>query len=173
MLVDLEERTRLSPARVARAEDGRVQLEFPDELAWATVALAYPYAPAVNDDVLAIGQNGTWYVIGVLRGSGKTNLTVPGDLTIRAPSGAIEIAAARGVRIKAPTVQVVADKLDLAARAAFERFAQATRWVKETFQLRAGRLRSRVEGTYDLKAERIVERADGDVKIDGNQIKLG
>src|SRR4051812_37154949 len=99
MLLDLERSPRLSPARVVRVENGRVQLEFPDELAWAAVALAFPYAPAADDEVLAIGQDDTWYVIGVLRGSGTTNLTVPGNLTIRAPSGAIELAAARGVRI--------------------------------------------------------------------------
>lgn len=173
MLLDLEQHARLSPARIYRIDGTRVQLEFPDEFIWATVALAYPYAPTVNDTVLAIGQGEAWYVIGVLQGSGKTSLTVPGDLAIRAPFGAIELNAARGVKIKSPAVQIIAGKLDVFAHAIVERFANATRWVKETFQIRAGRQRTRVEGTYDLKAERIVERAEGDVKIDGNQIKLG
>jgi hypothetical protein len=151
----------------------RVQLEFPDELAWATVALASPYQPAVEDSVLAIGQGGSWYVIGVLKGSGKTTLSVPGDLAILAPAGRIELASARGVKIKSPAVQIVADNLQFCARSIFERFAHATRWVKQTFQIRTGRLRARVDATYDIKADRILERAEGDVKIDGRQIHLG
>lgn len=173
MLLELEQQTRLSPANVLCVDGERVQLEFPDEIAWAAVALAYPYSPVVGDSVLAIGQNGSWYVIGVLKGCGKTTLTVPGDLAIRSATGAIELDAPKGVKLKSPTVQIAADKLEVAARSVFERFAHATRWVKETFQIRTGRLRTRVDGKYDLKAERIVERAEGDVKIDGAQIKLG
>lgn len=173
MLVTLEQTTYLGPARVLRVLGHRAQLELPDELVWATVALAYPYQPAPDDSVLAVGQAGTWYVIGVLRGTGTTTLTVPGDLALRAPRGAIELTAAKGVRIKSPVVEVLANKLEILARDVLERFESATRWVKEEFQLRTGQLRTRVESTYDLRAERILERAEGDVKIDGRQIDLG
>ena len=173
MLLELEQPTRLSPARILQVDCQRVQLEFPDEFVWADMALAIPYQAAVGDTVLAIGQGEAWYVIGVLQGSGRTTLAVPGDLSIRSASGAIELTAPKGIRLKSPTVRLVSDKLEVMARSVFERFAHATRWVKETFQLRSGRLRTRVDGTYDMKAERIVERASGDVKIDGEQIKLG
>jgi Protein of unknown function (DUF3540) len=169
----IEQHTRLSPARVLRVEHHRVQLELSGSPAWATMALAYPYEPASGDIVLAIGQEGAWYVIGVLHGSGRTSMTVPGDFSIRAPAGAIELTAARGVTIKSPSVQVFAGKLELLARSLFERFDQATRKVVGTLQIRSGRLRTRVGGVYELRAERIVERADGDVKIDGREIKLG
>lgn len=173
MLLELEQQTRLTPARVLCTEDNRVQLELPDERAWAVVALAYPYEPVRGDTVLAIGQDGAWYVIGVLQGSGKTSMTVPGDLCIRAPFGAIELTAAQCVKIKSPAVQIVAGKLELLARSVVERFTHARRWVTETFEIRTGRLRTRVKGTFDLKADRILERADGDIKIDGRQVKLG
>jgi hypothetical protein len=173
MLLELQQQTRLSPARVRRVAGQRLQLEMDDEWVWGVLALAYPYTPALDDRVLAIGQDGDWFVIGVLQGTGKTTLTVPGDLCLRAPSGAIELDAGREVKIKGPTVQINAAKLEMRARTVFERFTNVTRWVKETFQIRAGRLRARVEGTYDLKADRIIERADGDVKIDGREIKLG
>jgi hypothetical protein len=55
----------------------------------------------------------------------------------------------------------------------FERFTEATRWVEEAFQLRAGRLRTRVDGDYDLAADRIRATAEHDVKIDGSKIHLG
>ena len=45
MLLELQQQTSLSPARVLRVAGHRVQLEFPDELTWAVVALAYPYQP--------------------------------------------------------------------------------------------------------------------------------
>jgi hypothetical protein len=173
MLLEVEQPTRLGPARVLNVSGERVQLEFPDELTWAVVALAFPYQPAAGDTVLAIGQGGSWYVIGVLQGSGKTTVVVPGDLAIRAPAGAIELISAGGVKIKSPMVQIVAGKLEVLAQSVFERFTRATRWVKETFQVRSGRLRARVEGAYDVQAERILERAAGDVKIDGRKIHLG
>ena len=173
MLLELEQQTRLGPARVVRAEGNRVQLELANEMVWAVVALAYPYQPVSGDSVLIIGQDGMWYVIGVLKGSGTTNLTVPGDLCIRAPFGAIELTGARLVRITSSAVQIKAGKLDLLARSVVERFVHAHRWVTETFQIRSGRFRTRVKGRYDLTADRIQERADGDVKIDGRQIKLG
>jgi hypothetical protein len=173
MLLELEQQTWLGPARVLRAAGNRVQIELPDEIAWASVAVACPYQAAVGDSVLAIGQRGSWYVIGVLEGTGKTIIKVPGDLAILAPAGKIEIKSGREVRIKSPAVRIVAGKLEAMARSIFERFAQATRWVKETFQLRSGRYRARVEGTYDVQADRIVERAEDDVIIDGREIKLG
>jgi hypothetical protein len=173
LIAQQEQTTYLGPAQVLKATGNRAQLEMPDELAWATVALASPYQLAVGDTVLAIGQGGAWYVIGVLRGTGKTTFMVPGDLDIRAPRGSIELTSAKGVRIKSPVVELLADKLEVLAKSVFERFEDATRWVKDAFQLRVGRLRTRVESTYDLKANRILERAEEDVKIDGRKIDLG
>jgi len=169
----LEQQTTLRPARVVCTDRHRVQLELPGERVWATMALAFSYEAVNGDTVLAIGQEGEWYVIGVLQGSGKTTMTVPGDFSIRAPAGAIELSAARGVQIKSPSVQVIADKLEMLARSLVERFDHATRRVVGMFQVSSGRLRTRVGSTYDLKAGRILERADGDVKIDGREIKLG
>ncbi len=68
------------------------------------IVLACPYEPAIGDRVLDLGQDGAWNVIGVLQGTGKTTLTVPGDLAIRAPAGAIESSSGRAVKIKSPTV---------------------------------------------------------------------
>jgi hypothetical protein len=169
----LEESTYLGPARVHRVAGNRLQLEFPDELPWAILALAYPYQPAVGDTVLAAGQGQNWYVIGVLNGTGKTTLMVSGDFEVLAPRGRIRLVAGKGVQVKSPKVGITADKFELVARRAMEQFAEATRWIKEAFQIRAGRIRTQVEGDYRLKAKRINERADEDVKIDGNKIHLG
>jgi hypothetical protein len=173
MLLQQETTTTLSPARITRVAGPWVQLEFPDERLWARLALAFPYQPAEGDQVLAIGQGLSWYVIGVLQGTGKTIFTVPGDLEIQAPRGRIELGAAREVAIQSAHVSIRASKLEILARTVLESFVQATRWVKGAFRLRLGRMHALVKSTYQVQAERILERAAEDVHIDGKQIDLG
>jgi len=169
----LEQGTYLGPARVCQVAGSRIQLEFPDELPWATLALAYPYQPAAGDVVLAAGQGRNWYVIGVLKGTGKTTILVPGDFEVIAPRGNISLVAGKKLEVKSPEVQITAGKLGLFARSVLEHFTDATRWVKEAWQIRAGRLRTQVERDYRISAQRINARADEDVKIDGDKIHLG
>ena len=173
MLAAIETIQYLGPARVAAVAGSRVKLEIFDERVWAVMALAAPYRPEIDDVVLAISQADACYVIGVIKGKGKTTLTVPGDLDICAPRGRIELSAANGVRLKSAEVSIVADRLEVLARSAFERFGEVTRWVKGAFQLRAGRVRTHIETEYDICAERILQRARKDVKIDGQKIHLG
>ena len=163
----------LGPARVLEVDGNRAKLDVPNDQVWAVAALGGLYQIAVNDEVLAIGQDGAWYVVGVIRGRGTTALTVPCNLVIGAPRGSIELNAAKGVTVKSPSVTIAATRLELLARSAFERFNDATCWVKEAFQVQAGRIRTRVDGDYDLKADRILEVAENDVTIDGTKIHLG
>jgi ABC-type molybdenum transport system ATPase subunit/photorepair protein PhrA len=169
----LEQSTYLGPARVHRVAGSRIQLEFPDELPWAMLALAYPYQPTVGDTVLAAGQGQNWYVIGVLQGTGKTTLMVPGDFEVLAPKGHINLIAGKGFQVKSPEVRITAGKLELVAKRISERFLDATHWVKNSWHIRAGRVRTEVEGNYQVKAKRIIERAEEDVRIDGEKIHLG
>lgn len=171
MLTELS--ARIGAAQVLEAADRRVRLRIDGEEAWADLALAFPYRAAAGDTVLALGQESKWYVIGVLRGRGVTSFTAPGDLELNAPNGSIGLKAADGVRIEAPQVALKADRLELAARSVFERFVHAYRRIAGVFQLRAGRVRTVVTEAYDLRAGRIAERADGDVRIDGDKIYLG
>ena len=116
MYLELEQTTRLQPGRVLRVAGTRVQLRCGGETVWARMALAYPYQAAVGDQLLAIGQEEDWYVIGVLQGSGTTTLTVTGDLRIDAPRGSIELNAAQGLHIRGTTVLVATHDRDLIAR---------------------------------------------------------
>src|SRR5882762_2765451 len=134
--LSLDHGTYLGPARVRQLAGNRVQLEFPDELPWALLALAFPYEPAPGDIVLAAGQGHTWYVIGVLQGAGKTTFSVPGDFEILAPRGRIHLLAGKGFQLKSPEVRITAGKLELVARRVFERFENAARWVRQTLQVR-------------------------------------
>lgn len=163
----------LGPARVCEVSSHWVRLEFPDELPWAMLALAYPYQPAVGDTVLAAGQSHKWYVIGVLQGTGKTTFAVPGDFEVLAPRGRISLIAGKAFQVKSPEVKITAGKLEVIARRVFERFTDAVRWVKGAWQLRAGRVRTHVGGDYQVNADRIIQRADQDVRIDGDKVHLG
>ena len=169
----LEQTTYLGPARVLESAGGRVRLALHEQEAWALLALAYPYRPEAGDIVLAVGQDETFWVIGVVRGTGVTSFVAPGSIVFSAPSGSIELSAGHGVRIKAPEVEVKAGRLRLAAKSAIEKFGNAWRWVRETLQVRAGRTRTVVSEDCTLRAERILERATGTVTIDGEKINLG
>ena len=165
--------TYLGPARIVQIESDRVQLAFPDQLVWAHLAIAFPYQPAVDDVVLAVGQDDSWYVIGVLKATGDTVIRVAGNLKLEAPFGKIELKSAEEISLLSANVRVVADRIDVLARTLAEKFQTATRWVKELFHVRAGSMHSQVNETYRVHAGRIVERAAGDVRIDGEKIHLG
>jgi hypothetical protein len=173
MITHLAPSTYLGPARVAATQGNRVQLAFPDQEVWATLALAFPYEPVAGDSVLAIGQDDQWYVIGVLSGTGPTTLVAPGDLKLVAPRGKIQITATEGVEITAPTVRTVAQRLETVAQTAIEKFTDATRWVTRLLHVSAGESQSVTEGTHRTKAKRIVGQAEGEVKFNGDKILLG
>jgi len=172
-MITLESTTYLGPARVLQAAAGRIKLELPDEHAWALCALAFPYRPEIGDLVLAVGKSAQWYVIGVLKGSGMTTLVAPGDMTLATPRGRLVLEAADGIEMRGPSIRVATNRWEVIANNVTERFVEAVRWVRGAFQIRAGRLRTRVEGAYDMQAESIREIADQDVRIDGKSIDLG
>lgn len=173
LAISCEQGTQLGPARVVTVAGKRVLLSLEDRHVWAVLALAGPYEPVADDVLLALGAADQWYAIGVLSGKGKTTFTAPADLELRAPSGKIELVAGQGVTIRAPSVSILAQGLKVAAQSVIERFEQARRWVTGTSEVHAGRSRTVVDESYRIQAGRIVERADGDVKIDGRKIRLG
>src|SRR5262249_38916120 len=135
----------LGPARVAVAAGRKVQVETPNDYVWAELALAMPYQPQRDDTGPGIGHDPGWDGVGAPHRAGPMNLVAPGDVTIAAPNGRIELNAGRGVRVRGPLVQLVAESLELSAKTVFEKFVKATRWVKDAFQLRAGRVRTAVK----------------------------
>lgn len=171
MLLDTSLGARLCSGRVRKVVTDRVVVALDDADVSARVAVPL-YQPAPDDEVLIARQESECFVIGVLRISGPAVLLAPGPLKVRA-CGAIEIASAAEARLTAPKVSLEASALQVIARSVSERFEQARRWVRECFQIRAGRLRADVDGACEIQADRIVQRADRDVKIDGESIDLG
>jgi hypothetical protein len=166
----------LCRARVLQAECGRLLIQpddDPGKQVWAESAVAHCYEPVPGDLVLAIGQRGCHYVVGVIQGTGNWRITAPGNVEIRAPRGRIGLVARHGVHLEGDELSLTAGRLTVVANTLIERLAEATRWVRGACQVRAGRMRLAVEDDYRLKAGRIHQRADHDVKIDGSKIHLG
>jgi len=162
----------LGPATILAIQGNRVHLETPDAFPWATMAMAQGYEPQEGDQVLAITRGKEWYVIGLIQGTGRSSFTVPGDLEFRAPRGRIDFVSRDGVSLRSRAVELVADTMEFTARSIFERFVDATRWVKDAIHTRAGRTDTVVEGDSHLQAGEIIEQAEGDVRIDGKTIHL-
>jgi hypothetical protein len=171
MPVLVESTVRLGPAQVTDVKEDRVLLEMPDRKAWARLAVAYPYQAVPGDLVLAIG-NEDLYVIGVLHGSGQTRFCAPGDLELSA-SGRILLRSQTAIELRSPEVRLRAERLELVAKTLVEKMVGCYRWVKDTIQVRSGRMRIIVDGHHSVAAERIIEHATKDVKINGRKILLG
>jgi hypothetical protein len=169
----LESKVYLGPARVTEVISGRLRLALPECEAWAILAIAYPYKPRVGDLVLTISQGKEYFVIGVLQGTGLITFTAPGDIQFHAPNGKIDLVSTKGISVRAPGVTIQATNLEFRAKTIIEKFVSAHRWIRETFQLRAGRIRTLVESSYRIRAEKIIERAKKTVHIDGEKIHLG
>jgi hypothetical protein len=137
------------------------------------LALAGFYAPALDDIVLAIGQEDDYYVIGVIRTHGKVTLTFPADLEIQAPRGRIDVLSGREIRFRSPRMSLSAVDLEVLARTIRESFTSAYRRVRDLFKIRAGQMSTDVDESCHLYAERIVEKAQKEVLIDGESINLG
>lgn len=169
----VETGTFLGPARVTEVVGSSLRLAFEDRKVEAVLAVSYPYRPVVGDIVLAIGQDEAFYAIGVIQGNGTTEFVAPGPIVFHAPRGPIELLSTEGIRLRSREVEIHSERLEVNSRSILERCVDAFRWIRNAFQLRAGRVQEVVDGKYSLSAERISERADRDVKIDGEKIHLG
>jgi hypothetical protein len=163
----------LGPARVLAVEGNRVLVALPEAKAWATPAFAQGYSPVANDVLLVIGQDESFFAIGVLQGRGKTTLTAHGDLELRAPHGSIDLLARDGIRLRAGLVQIAAKTWDAVAETVRQRFHEFRCQVRGVLRWRAARAETDVDEVHRTTAKRIVQRAKEDVSIDGEKIHLG
>lgn len=163
----------LGPARALTVAGRRVLVALPEAKAWATLALAHGYDPVPGDVLLVLGQEESFYVIGVLSGRGRTRITAHGDLELRAPHGHIALEARDGISLRAGFVRLVAKAWDAVLETVRQRCRSMLIQVLGTSRVRAARLDTAVDGTCRTTADRIVQRAATDVHVDGEKIHLG
>lgn len=92
----------------------------------------------------------------------ESNLTTK-EVGVRADLVSLE---AQRVRTRAGSVELEADSL-------VQRVGSLTRWVRDLAQLRAGRLRSIVTGSWISRSGRADLRSKETFKVDGDRIHLG
>lgn len=134
--------------------------------------------------------------------TGKTTLTVAeGDLDLCTKQGSIHLRAAKeitlssrkfaldtakgeikitdasyeGMRLGATIerCKLLLGKLHNTVDRLVEKAKNVYRQVDNLNQIKAGRMRTLVAGSYHLKSERIIEKAEKEVRIDGDKINLG
>ncbi|MDH3376279.1 MAG: DUF3540 domain-containing protein [Gammaproteobacteria bacterium] len=169
----LESTDYIGPGRVLEVRGKQALISAADHKAWALMALGYDYEPNVGDVLLVIGKQQSWYVIGVIEGSGELKWTVPHDLEINAPRGEIRLSAAQGISLRTPNLDLVSKKLRVVASSLIERFVNVQRTISDALDVHAGRVRVNVERAHRITAGRILHRAEGDVKLNGRKIHLG
>lgn len=169
----LTQTTHLGPARVMSVEGHRVLVALGEAKAWATLAMAVHYAPAVGDTLLVIGREEVFYAIGVIAGRGRTTLTAPGDLELLAPHGRIDLHARDGIELRTSTLRCVADAWDAVCGTVRQRCSEFLCHVRGVVRWRARRSETTVEDVHRTRAGRIEQQAEGEVQIDGRKINLG
>jgi len=165
----------LKPGKVVDIQDAKtlILIHEEGEKQKAQMALGYPYHPHIGDILLTLCQKEACYVVGVLKGSGPTTFYAPGNLNIHAPNGSIEILAQTRIKTQAPDITLRGHRLNFFAKTLNEKFENALRWVKNTFHLKTGRLRAVSETTVQIKGKHVIHKAKGEMKIDGEHIRLG
>jgi hypothetical protein len=81
--------------------------------------------------------------------------------------------AGRRLLAEVASLRLVAGRVETLAKTVVEKTRNLYRAVEELLETRAGRVRSLVDGTYHLKARDAVVRAERDVDVDGEKIRLG
>jgi hypothetical protein len=163
----------LGPADLRRIEGHDLHVELPSgAVVRAEPALAFPYEPAEGDVLLVIGKGGAHYVIGVLRGSGRTVLSLPGDARLHV-GGALDISAEKGVTVRGPSFEVHTKKLRAVAEMAMETFTTAYRRVSDLLSVHAGKSHTLVDDVSYAQSKSAAIVTEESMTINGSEIHLG
>jgi len=169
-----DEATYLGPVVVVEATPARLEVEVPDGgTVGAEMALAFPYEARVGDVVLAIGRAGRYYVIGVLAGTGRTVLSLQGDVELHAEGGQLRLSGTEGVSLEGPEIAMRARKLRTIVDSAVQTFGSLCQNVRELFSLRAGQSHTLVDGASYAQAKQAAIVSEETVTINGKAVHLG
>ena len=161
------------PARVVELIGTAPVVEIGGKREQARLALAFPYQPVVGDELLVIGQNGCFYVIGLLQTSGEVAFRFLGDVRLHAIGGKLELTGDQGVRVWGQTVELASRKMKIVSDSVV---AKATDWyqrIRDNFDLHSGEKREIVDGDYSVRADKASTVTSGIVTINGKEVHLG
>jgi hypothetical protein len=164
----------LGPAPVVRVEGSDVIVELPGgATVRAALAFAFPYAPSSGDVLLVIGKGGEHYAIGVLQGTGRTTLTFPGDVELRAEGGALRLWGEKGVELLGPGLAVQVDKIQVIAGAVTQKLGSLVQRVRDLASLHAREVHTTVDESAVTKARNASVLTEETMTINGKEVHLG
>lgn len=172
----LTHRTRVMP------ESGNLELAAPA----GNLALRAAGSVAIEAGAVAIrSRSGIGLAVEGTAGATQSVLALEGG-TARLAASTLDVAArqasfqaedaryaGRSLLAQVASLRLVAGRVETLAKTVVERSRNLYRAVEELLETRAGRVRSLVDGTYHLKARDAVVRAERDVDVDGEKIRLG
>ncbi len=163
----------LGPAAVLGVEGARVRVRLPtSEETHATMALAFPYAPAEGDSLLVIGRGDSHYVIGVLSGQGKVGLHFQGDVALSA-TGHLSIEGGESVSVRGEEVRVEARTLKTTADALVQKLTSMYQRVSGLLSVRTKEMETIVDEGTLTRAKSATVLTEETMTINGKQILLG
>lgn len=164
----------LGPARVIALSPGGVTVELPDgRTAPVELAFTLPYEPAMDDVLLVIGRGERSYAIGVLHGTGRTVLSLQGDVALHARDGALSLSADKGVAIRGQELDLQAGKIRVVADTIVQKVASVYQRISALLSVQAREAHTLVETTTLTKAKNATILTDETVTVNGKQVLLG
>lgn len=170
--IDVEE--YLGPAEVVEVRPRDIVVSLPEgEARSAELAFVLPYAPIEGDVLLVIGRGARLYAIGVLRGSGRTALSVQGDLDLRSVNGKVSLSGERGVEIRGAELDVQTGAIRMVARDVLQKFESVCQRVSALLRVHAGEAQTLVDQGSVMQAKRAAILTEETTTINGREIHLG
>lgn len=160
---DIEFVTRQGDISLLSARGVRVVGQTVDVVGRSSVRMAVMHTAAGLRSLLSLGR-------------GRARLSAE-ELNVTARNGDVQIDEARytGHKLlgRVTSARWVADRVETVAGSIVEKAKNVYRTVERLSQLRAGRVRTKVDSSYHLKADQAFMKTKGDFKVDGRQIHLG
>jgi hypothetical protein len=164
----------LGPGNVVAALPHEVTVEIRGaEQVRAQMALSIPYAPVVGDVLLVIGKGEEHYVIGVLVGTGKTQLSFQGAVDLRATGGPLTLSSDQGVAIHGPEMEIQTGKLHVFAGTVVEKLGSLYQRIRGALNVHAETAHTVVDDASFLTAKNASIVTEETMSINGDQIHLG
>ncbi len=164
----------LGPGTVVAVEPHQVTCVIrEDEQVTARMALSVPYDPSPGDELLLIGRDGGYYVIGVLVGHGKTSLAFHGAVELRAAGGPLTLVSDHGVAIRGPELDIETGRIQVFAESVRQRFGSLYQRVLDGLNLHAGKTHTVVDDSAFTTAKNASIVTEETMTINGKEVHLG
>jgi hypothetical protein len=172
-----EDGTYIGPARVVEMAGTTPVVELPiagdNAPVRAEMALAFPYQPVEDDELLVMGQDGRYYVVGVLSAQGGIALRFSGDVHMHAVGGELRLSGDRGVQLHGEEITLQGKKLKVFVGSVVEKANDWYRRVRGCFNVHSGEKRELVDGDLNVRADRACTITRGVTTINGKEVHLG